>query len=145
MPDRAVAPSRLAGYVRNGSIFCPAVVDVCLPPFVARVQGLWKKLSLALGMSSKREAKVLVVGLDNSGKSTIINHLKPKKVRACEASARLSNQPPGKLLQPCRRTRRRCRHRAVALLCVTTICSLYLWWVFVWLLWTPPCTARRQR
>ena len=41
--------------------------------------GLWKKLSIALGWT-KVEAKVLVVGLDNSGKSTIINQLKPKKV-----------------------------------------------------------------
>ena len=28
---------------------------------------------------SKKQARVLVVGLDNSGKTTIINHLKPKK------------------------------------------------------------------
>jgi ADP-ribosylation factor-like protein 6 len=49
-----------------------------------RVQGLFKRLAAALGLSSTREAKVLVVGLDNSGKSTIINHLKPKKVwRVC--------------------------------------------------------------
>ncbi len=42
--------------------------------------GLWKRLAAAFGLS-KIEAKVLVVGLDNSGKSTIINQLKPKKVR----------------------------------------------------------------
>ena len=41
--------------------------------------GLFKKLARALGYG-KSEAKVLVVGLDNSGKSTIINQLKPKKV-----------------------------------------------------------------
>lgn len=29
----------------------------------------------------KKNAKIIVVGLDNSGKSTIINFLKPKKVR----------------------------------------------------------------
>lgn len=40
--------------------------------------GIFKKLSIALGFT-KKEAKVLVVGLDNSGKSTLINHLKPKK------------------------------------------------------------------
>lgn len=41
--------------------------------------GLFKQLALALGLS-KRECKILVVGLDNSGKTTLINHLKPKKV-----------------------------------------------------------------
>lgn len=29
----------------------------------------------------KREAKILIVGLDNSGKTTIINKLKPEVVR----------------------------------------------------------------
>nr|QXF29048.1 Arl6 [Gefionella okellyi] len=38
----------------------------------------FKRLFERLGFS-KREVKVLVVGLDNSGKSTILNHLKPKK------------------------------------------------------------------
>jgi ribosome biogenesis GTPase A len=42
--------------------------------------GLFKKLAAIFG-SGKKEAKILVVGLDNSGKSTIINQLKPKKVR----------------------------------------------------------------
>lgn len=33
----------------------------------------------ALGFS-KKEAKILIVGLDNSGKTTLIQHLKPNKV-----------------------------------------------------------------
>lgn len=36
-------------------------------------------LSNAFGMGRK-EARILVIGLDNSGKTTLINHLKPKKV-----------------------------------------------------------------
>jgi ribosome biogenesis GTPase A len=33
----------------------------------------------ALGWT-KKECRIIVVGLDNSGKSTLINHMKPKKV-----------------------------------------------------------------
>ena len=36
--------------------------------------GLWTMLSRAFG--KKRQAKILVVGLDNSGKSTLIHHMK---------------------------------------------------------------------
>jgi GTPase SAR1 family protein len=42
--------------------------------------GLFKMISDALGLS-KREARILVIGLDNSGKTTLIYHLKPKKVK----------------------------------------------------------------
>ena len=35
-------------------------------------------LAAAFGFTSK-EARILVIGLDNSGKTTLINHLKPKK------------------------------------------------------------------
>ena len=42
--------------------------------------GLFKLLSRAFG-KKKKSCKVVVVGLDNSGKTTLINHLKPKKVR----------------------------------------------------------------
>ena len=45
--------------------------------------GIFKKLSnlLAGGSSASSKHKILVVGLDNSGKSTIISWLKPKKVK----------------------------------------------------------------
>lgn len=42
--------------------------------------GLFDIIAAVFGLS-KKEAKILVVGLDNSGKSTLINHLKPKQVR----------------------------------------------------------------
>uniref|UniRef100_A0A7S1CCX3 ADP-ribosylation factor-like protein 6 n=1 Tax=Bicosoecida sp. CB-2014 TaxID=1486930 RepID=A0A7S1CCX3_9STRA len=45
--------------------------------------GLFKRLAQALGLS-KRECKILVVGLDNSGKTTLINRLKPKKSSSYE-------------------------------------------------------------
>lgn len=32
-----------------------------------------------MGLFSSKEAKLIVVGLDNSGKSTMIQRLKPKK------------------------------------------------------------------
>lgn len=43
--------------------------------------GIFNALSSWLGMK-KREAQVLVVGLDNSGKSTILNQLKPAESKA---------------------------------------------------------------
>lgn len=62
--------------------------------------GLFKLLASAFGYRSS-EAKVLVVGLDNSGKSTIINQLKPKKVGCfsaplppCRAHAPAPSPPP---------------------------------------------------
>ena len=42
--------------------------------------GLFKRLFGSIG-GSKDKNRILVVGLDNSGKSTIISYLKPKKVR----------------------------------------------------------------
>ncbi len=44
--------------------------------------GLFKAIAAALGFS-KKEARILVIGLDNSGKTTLIHHLKPKKVSVC--------------------------------------------------------------
>ncbi|EDO33866.1 predicted protein [Nematostella vectensis] len=45
--------------------------------------GLLDKLQGWLGMK-KKEVSIVCVGLDNSGKSTIINHLKPAKSQATE-------------------------------------------------------------
>lgn len=39
------------------------------------------------GSLGKKKSKIIIVGLDNSGKSTMINMLKPKKVRAVTLSA----------------------------------------------------------
>jgi ADP-ribosylation factor-like protein 6 len=41
--------------------------------------GLFEMIANAFGFS-KKEARILVVGLDNSGKTTLIHHIKPKKV-----------------------------------------------------------------
>ena len=43
--------------------------------------GLLDTLATWLGLK-QRQAKVICVGLDNSGKSTIINHLKPETVES---------------------------------------------------------------
>ena len=43
--------------------------------------GFFTRIAEALGLI-KAEAKVLIVGLDNSGKTTLINHLKPPAASA---------------------------------------------------------------
>lgn len=40
---------------------------------------LFDLLANAFGFR-KKDARILVVGLDNSGKTTLIQHIKPKKV-----------------------------------------------------------------
>ena len=45
--------------------------------------GLFKTLSRSLGFG-KVSVRIIVVGLDNSGKTTLINHLRPKKSQAHE-------------------------------------------------------------
>ena len=47
--------------------------------------GLFDMISSAFGWS-KKEARILVVGLDNSGKTTLINHIKPKKAGPIEVT-----------------------------------------------------------
>lgn len=38
-------------------------------------------LTSNIKLGTKRKMKIIVVGLDNSGKTTIINSIKPKKVK----------------------------------------------------------------
>lgn len=45
--------------------------------------GFFKMISNAVGWA-KKEARILVIGLDNSGKTTLIHHLKPKKATTME-------------------------------------------------------------
>jgi ADP-ribosylation factor-like protein 6 len=45
--------------------------------------GFWDKLVNLLGLK-KKEVNILVVGLNNSGKSTIINHLKNEEEKLTE-------------------------------------------------------------
>lgn len=45
--------------------------------------GLFDKLGYFLGIK-KREVNVLIVGLDNSGKTSIINHFKPEEQKSVE-------------------------------------------------------------
>ncbi|KAB7507565.1 ADP-ribosylation factor-like protein 6 [Armadillidium nasatum] len=45
--------------------------------------GMFDKLAFYVGLK-KREANVLVIGLDNSGKSTMLNHFKPEAAKSME-------------------------------------------------------------
>jgi ADP-ribosylation factor-like protein 6 len=45
--------------------------------------GLFSKFAYFLGVR-KKEVNVLVVGLNNSGKSTVVNHFKHEEERAAE-------------------------------------------------------------
>ena len=56
--------------------------------------GLFKRLKQLLGVEAKK-VTIICVGLDNSGKSTIISFLKPKKVCApAMCHARDACSPP---------------------------------------------------
>ncbi len=66
---------------------------LCIRKFCGRVRvqgkrtkmGLFKRLSEALGIK-KVSVRILVVGLDNSGKTTLVNHLKPRKGQSTEVA-----------------------------------------------------------
>lgn len=47
---------------------------------------LWALIKSAFGFAGKTAAKVVVVGLDGSGKTTILNHLKPDSVSREQAA-----------------------------------------------------------
>lgn len=47
--------------------------------------GLFKMIANSIGWN-KQMARVLVIGLDNSGKTTLIHHLKPKKAQTLEVT-----------------------------------------------------------
>ena len=46
------------------------------------------------GAFGKKKSKIIIVGLDNSGKSTMINRLKPKKVSSDWNSSHSPCQTP---------------------------------------------------
>eukprot|EP01031_Cornospumella_fuschlensis_P047040 gene47040-57603_t len=46
---------------------------------------LFELIASAFGMR-KKQARILVVGLDNSGKTTLIHHIKPKKASTLEVT-----------------------------------------------------------
>lgn len=43
--------------------------------------GIFSQLTSVLGLG-KKQVNILVVGLDNSGKSTILNYMKPSEVQS---------------------------------------------------------------
>jgi len=46
------------------------------------------------GAFGKKKSKIIIVGLDNSGKSTMINRLKPKKVSTDRKGSQASFPEP---------------------------------------------------
>jgi hypothetical protein len=53
---------------------------VCRGRWCAGPMSWLKRIAESIGLM-KHEVAIVVVGLDNSGKTTLINHIKPKKVR----------------------------------------------------------------
>ena len=72
--------------------------------------GLFKKLASAFGWL-KHEVRILVIGLDNSGKTTLVNIIKPKKV-CVRAPRRARARAPRARVNRCGRARARRRPRA---------------------------------
>jgi GTPase SAR1 family protein len=46
------------------------------------------------GAFGKKKSKIIIVGLDNSGKSTMINRLKPKKVSTYQNGSQIQCLTP---------------------------------------------------
>lgn len=63
--------------------------------------GLFKKIASAMGRF-RGNMRILVVGLDNSGKSTLIEHIKPNKVNNALASVSV-RAPPSRPMRPVRK------------------------------------------
>lgn len=59
---------------------------------------LFRLIAEALGWG-KKPAKVLVVGLDDSGKTTLLNFLKPAKVRHAARAPRRPRSGPRKTVR----------------------------------------------
>lgn len=53
------------------------------------MRGNFVILNIMGGSFGKKKSKIIIVGLDNSGKSTMINRLKPKKVGAALPHSKL--------------------------------------------------------
>lgn len=64
-------------YLHVLNVLFIAALPCCLP------MGFWDKLVNLLGFK-KREVNILVVGLNNSGKSTVINHFKSEEEKSTE-------------------------------------------------------------
>ncbi|CAM9322625.1 unnamed protein product [Chrysoparadoxa australica] len=56
--------------------------------------GVFKKIASAMGLS-KQELRILVVGLDNGGKTTLINSFKPQKADTFEVTPTVGFQIEG--------------------------------------------------
>ncbi|OQS04081.1 endothelin-converting enzyme 1, metalloprotease family M13 [Thraustotheca clavata] len=72
-------------YISFAQTWCQKLTDStakCFESFCLRM-GLFKELASALGMK-KTGVRILVIGLDNSGKTTLVNHLKPRKSQTTE-------------------------------------------------------------
>lgn len=63
----------------NRCNFATAPVEKQFSNDIKVKMGFFQMIANAIGWS--KNGRVLVVGLDNSGKSTLIHHLKPDKVR----------------------------------------------------------------
>lgn len=70
-------------------MYLPTTYDITVAVFVG--MGLLDKLSVWLGRG-RAEVTVLVLGLDNSGKSTLLNALRPPELRVPHAAPTVGQQ-----------------------------------------------------